>query len=819
MGRDQPLSRDALVRLFVSAGLAAVTLLVYCRTFDHPFVDLDDRYYVFQNRHVEAGLTADGIRYAFTTFDCGNWHPLTWLSLELDSDLYGGLKPGGFHLTNVLLHVANTLLLFLVLEQMTGMAWRSAVVAALFALHPLHVESVAWVAERKDVLSTFFWMLTLAAYLYYVRQPSVGRYLLTVLALALGLLAKPMLVTLPCALLLLDYWPLRRGQPDSPTPSVPVSPSPARPESGRKRERERKREVKAQAVVNTTAPRPPVAWRRLVFEKLPLVALVLAACVITVIAQGANQAVMSLEQFPLGVRVGNASLGYVEYLGKMFWPMNLAAFYPHPGDSVSAVRALGAGVLLAVVSWLVLFPGRRWPYLAVGWLWYLGTLVPVIGLVQVGDQALADRYTYVPLIGIFLALVWGAADLALAWRLPRAGVAALTAAVVSACVVLTWTQIGYWGSDLSLWMHALAVTENNAFAHCGLGTYYYDHDMPDAARQEFERAAAIDPKSVRAAQELASAYLTLGRREEALRQYRRAIELSPDYPTAHEYYGRALWSLGRLDEARAEYQKTLELFPTYALGHHTLGSILVEQGRPEEAVEEFRKAVALDPKGVQFQGTLGHALMEQGRYDEAEASMRRALEVLPAGPGRTLLSIQLERCQRLQTLEQNLPAALEGPSGRWGPGERLEAAELCRQPRVRRYAAAARLYAAALAAEPPRPDGRRLPFRYEAACAAVLAGLGEGVDAANLDEKEKATLRDQGLQWLRTEITSLTGELRSGRYAERVAAQRALRRWQQSADLAGVRDPAALAKLPAAERAAWQELWESVRQLLAEVSG
>ncbi len=437
--RELPVPSDFRLTLCLSIALAVVTLLIYSRSFDAGFIQFDDPDYVVQNGHVLQGLTPDSVRWAFTTLACANWHPLTWLSLQLDASVYGGSKAGGFHATNAFLHVANTVLLFLILGRMTGAVWQCATVAALFALHPLHVESVAWVSERKDVLSTLFWMLTMAAYVAYVRRPSLARYLLVALALAAGLMAKPMLITLPFVLLLLDYWPLGRWK-NGPAPALP----------------------------SEIADRP-LSPGRLLWEKIPLIVVVLASCVVTFVAQRAGRAVGTLETYPLRVRLLNALLAACTYLGQMLLPIDLAVYYPHPGAQISIPLALAAGIVLLAISWLVLWPGRRFPYLAVGWLWYLGTLTPVIGLVQVGRQAMADRYTYVPSIGCFLILSWGVADLALARRWPRLAPGALAGVILGVCGALTWVQLGYWHDDFSVWEHTAEVTKSNALAQLAAG--------------------------------------------------------------------------------------------------------------------------------------------------------------------------------------------------------------------------------------------------------------------------------------------------------------------------------------------------------------
>jgi Flp pilus assembly protein TadD len=816
--RPERIPRARRVALLVGGALALGTLLVYSPTFQYPFIELDDPRYVLNNRNVRGGLTADGIRWAFTSFHASNWHPLTWLSLQLDASLYGGRNAGGFHFTNVLLHVANTLLLFGVLRRLTGAVWRSAVVAALFALHPLHVESVAWVTERKDVLSTLFWMLSLAAYLGYVRRPGMGRYLLVVVALGLGLLAKAMLVTLPCVLLLLDYWPLRRGQRG---PGTGPGAAPA------------------------TRPPPVPSWRLLLLEKAPLFALVLAACIVTSLAQ--RQALGSFENYPLAVRIENALLAYVTYLGQMLWPLRLAVYYPHPGTSVSVAAALGAGLLLAVLTALVLVPGRRWPYLAVGWFWYLGTLVPVIGLVQVGGQAMADRYTYVPSIGLFLALVWGISDLAQAWRVPRPGLVLGTALVLATCAVLTGTQVSSWQSTQHLWEHAVAVTEKNAEAHISLGAYYCERGRLAEAQRELEKAMAIAPQSARPHVNLGNVFSALGRGQEALAAYHQAIALNPKNPKPHFNVGNLFAEQGRFDEAVAELHQAIALNPDDGLPHNNLGSVLLQLGRVEEALAECQQAVTLDPDDAMAHNNLGIMLVELGRYGEAEAAFRQALALDPKKPafhmnlGKALqetgrlveaqtefrraldLGDQraaglLQACTLLPLLRQRLPAVGAGREQPADNAQRLALADLARQPFEQRYALAARLYDDALRAAPSLADNLGAGQRFQAARAAAAAGCGQGQDSAGLGEQEKARLRQQALTWLQADLAGWSSPARSASPQAAAGVQQALRRWQRAAELAAVRDAAALAQLPTAERDAWQQFWSTVEALLTQAS-
>lgn len=513
--------------LFVGAGLVALVAVAFAGVLDAGFIrNGDDSDYVLQNPYVRHGLTWAGARWAMTAFDAYNWHPLTWLSLQLDAQLFGVKHAWGFHLTNLLLHAANVVTLYAALRVMTGAVWRSVLVAALFAVHPLRVESVAWVSERKDVLSALFWMLTLLAYAGYARRPSVVRYGTVVLLFALGLTAKPMLVTLPFVLLLLDYWPLRRcafwGRERPPTFA-------------------------------------PTSLLRLIVEKIPLLILSAGCSAATVAAQ--QEIVQKVEHFPLDLRVENALTVYVRYVTKLLWPTDLAFHYPHPGDQLIAWQATAAGLILAAITIMALVTARRWPYLVVGWLWYLGTLVPVIGLVQVGQQAMADRYTYLPTIGLGIALIWGLADAVARWRIYPALSAAAAAVVLAGCVALTRVQVGHWREDLTLWEHTLHVTSENSVAHYELG---------------FALAQA-------------------GRLDEAIAQYRAALALQPEYGAVYVYLGIALARRGDPEGAIQELREALRLQPENAMAYNNLGLVLSSQGKTDAAIECFAHAVRIDP--------------------------------------------------------------------------------------------------------------------------------------------------------------------------------------------------------------------------------
>ena len=530
--------------------LITAVLLVYWQVGDHEFINYDDNVYITDNAQVQKGLTSNGIIWAFTTSHTGNWHPLAWISHMLDCELYG-LNPGGHHLTNVLLHMANAILLFVVLRWMTGAIWRSGLVAALFALHPLHVESVAWAAERKDVLSTFFWMLTMVAYVHYVNRPGGKRYFLVLVTFFLGLMAKPMLVTLPFVLLLLDYWPLNRFKPRAVTGSVEDQPLGFR---------------------SSGDDKSPIL--KAVMEKTPLFVMSLFSCVVTVMAQQEAGAISTLEIVPFKLRIANGLVSFVAYMGKMIWPQDLAVFYPHPGSDLQIWKPVAAGLFLLIVSTVALWVAQRCRYVLVGWLWYLGTLVPVIGLVQVGEQAMADRYTYVPLIGLFIVVVWGFADLVKGWRSRRWVVSVSAAVMVLALMAGSWLQVAHWKNSVKLFKHALDATSNNYVAHYNLGN-----------------ALALQ-----------------GKLTGAVSHYNKALQINPDHAEAHLNLAVGLDRQGKHQEAIQHYAEVLRISPHDAQSHNNLGVALAEQGRLKEAVAHFTEALRIDPNFKEAQRNLDLSL-------------------------------------------------------------------------------------------------------------------------------------------------------------------------------------------------------------------
>jgi tetratricopeptide (TPR) repeat protein len=638
--------------LLLIAGVAAV----YVRVVGFGFVDYDDPFYVTRNPQVLAGLTWDGVKWAFTTMHAGNWIPLVWLSLMADRSIFG-IGAGGFHLVNVVLHIANTVLLFWVLKRCSKSLWPSFFVAALFGLHPLHVESVAWVTERKDVLSMLFWMLTMLSYVRYVERRTAWRYITVCVTFALGLMAKSMLVTLPLVLLLMDYWPLKRLWPEDKKNGFAVG--------------------------------------HLLLEKLPLAVMSVLACAVTVIAQKSGGSVAKISVVPLDQRIGNALVSYCQYLVKTFWPVDLAVYYPHPIKSLAGWEVAAAFAVLLAITIVVILLHRR--YLLVGWFWYLGTLVPVIGFVQVGAQAMADRYTYIPLTGIFIMLTWFAGDIVAQRRSRQAIAGVIGAAILGVLGVMTFVQVGYWRDTMSLFTHCAAVTPDNVVVREYLGIGFAGKGNAEAALREFKEALRFEPTDIRTFYNVGNMLVLLGRTDEAIEYYNRVLEAKPgdadtcislasariikgetglaldSYREGLKYHpgntvlrgelALALLQLNRLDEGITEleqlvkikadsttycnlgiawaqkgrfgraieyYEKSIQLKPDNAKAHYNLGNAYFAQNMPEKAIAEYRAAIRVMPDYVRAYDMLAIVLIQTGKIEEAIVAYKQALKIDPA---------------------------------------------------------------------------------------------------------------------------------------------------------------------------------------------
>jgi Flp pilus assembly protein TadD len=591
--------------------LIFATLVVFHRLPTHDFINLDDNLLVYENPQVLAGLSKEGAIWAFTQYHAEYWHPVTWLSHMLDSQLFG-LRPGLHHLTSLLFHLANCVLLLLILRKMTGALWRSAFVAALFAIHPLHVESVAWVAERKDVLSAFFWFLTIWAYARYAEQPGLKRYLLVLLFFGLGLMAKPMVVTLPFVLILLDYWPLGRLQLHT---------------------------------VRTVSDFdiPTSSLFHLVREKIPLFVLTAVTIVATVVVQEKVGALKSLEAFPLTTRIANALVSYTGYIAKMIWPHNLAVYYPHPG-TIPVWQVAGSGLLLLCISVMVIKAAKNRPYLTVGWLWYLGTLVPVIGLVQVGSQAMADRYTYLSLVGLFIMIAWGLPSLLAGWRHGRNAFAIASAILLLGCVAGTWRQVGHWQNSITLFQHTVNVTSDNHFAHNNLGVALARGGRLGEATYHYSQALRIKPDRAEVHNNLGNALAAQGNVDRAVDHYYQALEIDPNNARAYNNLGNLLANQGKTEEALNHYTEALRLEPDYVGAHYNLGTALAEQGRTEEAINHLTEALRIMPYWAGAHNNLGVLLERRGRLDEA---IRHYSEALRLDPDYAKARTNLERALSL----------------------------------------------------------------------------------------------------------------------------------------------------------------------------
>jgi len=655
--------------------LALITLVVYLPAGRHDFIVFDDPDYVTENRIVQSGITAKGTGWAFTSFHASNWHPVTWLSHMLDCGLFG-LNPGAQHIVNALIHAVNAVLVFVLLLQLTNQLWPAAIVAALFAWHPLHVESVAWISERKDVLSLLFGLLCLLAYTKQVKEhlasrrkdkspPLTTSYWLALLCFAVGLMAKPMLVTLPFVMLLLDWWPLERFNAANQRASI----------------------------------------QRLLLEKAPFFMLAVVSCILTVLAQR-SEAIVALENVPLELRLKNAVVAGGRYLLKTIWPSDLAIIYPLPKE----VPLINVAIALAFLTGIT-FVAWRWrkpkPHLFIGWLWFIGTLVPVIGIVQVGGQAMADRYTYLPHIGLFIALVFEVASWTTKSATKVKAAAAIAGVAALACLAATTRQLSYWKDSEILFTHTLAVTLDNPVAHLNLGLALEQQGRLADARRQYEAAARLDPNRVQAQVNLANVLDLSGETETALEHYRMALQLNQNSALVHINYGSALVKRGRFDEAKLHYEEAGRLAANDPRPPYLLGKALLRQGRSLEAVSQFKEALRIDPNHLQtlvwfartraadldpqarhgseavnlatqavaltgesdpfVLDTLAAALAESGRFVEAEQTLQQALQLLSsAGDTNTAtLTARLQLYRLKQPYRESFTNAAGG-----NPGER-----------------------------------------------------------------------------------------------------------------------------------------------------
>jgi tetratricopeptide (TPR) repeat protein len=589
--------------------LAAITIGVFSPLFQYGFLNFDDQIYVTENPYVRSGVNFNSVAWAFSTSTSGNWLPLTWLSHILDFQCYG-MRAGGHHLTNVLFHAANVVLLFLLLQKMTGAIWRSALVAALFAWHPAHVESVAWIAERKDVLSTLFWMLTVWAYLGYVAKKAAGRYVLVLVLFALGLMAKPMVVTLPFVLLLLDWWPLKRFGLDT------------HHEGHEGHEGKR-----AQETFSPSCSSCPSWWKngiRLFIEKIPLFVLSAACCAVTVWAQQRGHAVASVSELSLWHRGGHVLASYLDYLVILGFPHHLAIYYPYPAHEQMAMVAGGAGalVLLTVLA-VVLARGRPW--LLVGWLWFVGMLVPVIGLVQVGDQAMADRYTYLPAIGLFIIVAWGGAEAAVRYPFVKLFAPALALGMLAP----TWIQIHYWKDTKTVFERALQVTHNNYLALTLLGSIRQTDGNVDGAMELYREALRDKPNYSEAHFFFARGLEEQGKTDQAKAEYNMALRLNPSFEQAHIFLGLLLAKEKNYDLAAAQYEEVLKINPRSATAHNDLARLLQTEGRLDESVQHYLAALHFDSSLAQAHNNLGILYLQKGQLPDALAQLRESLRLNP----------------------------------------------------------------------------------------------------------------------------------------------------------------------------------------------
>jgi tetratricopeptide (TPR) repeat protein len=721
--------------------LAVVTFVLYAPVLNDEFINFDDPVYVTENSYVLHGVTPSALAWAFSSSKGGNWHPLTWVSHMIDCQIYGLKHPGGHHLTNLLFHITNAVLLFLVFWRMTGAVWRSALVAALFAWHPMHVESVAWVAERKDVLSAFFWMLAMLAYASYAetqreRNPKSRIYYgLTLLFFALGLMSKPMVVTLPFALLLLDYWPLRRM------------------EGWPRREN------------NPPEPDHKLSLTRLIREKIPFFILIPISSLITFAAQKKGGAVVGLETFSYSSRMANIITAYVKYLGKLAWPSNLAVFYPFIRE-FSLWHVFGAALLLILLSVIALRLARSRPYLLVGWLWFLGILVPAIGLVQVGTQSMADRYSYLPYVGLFIVFAWALGDLLGRGKTSEFGLGwILIAPVLLACLVVTSRQLRYWKNSEVLFRHDLAVAPyQNYKGHINLGSALDAEGHSAEATKEIMLALKLDSSSPLVLNAVGEHFARMSDVTNAIKFYELALNRQPQFGDAHYNLGNVLAHNGQFADAAREYSAALEISPDSPDAHNNLGAVLLQMGRLDEGVAELKQALRLNPDFSEAEDQLASVFLRQGNLDQAKLHYQDALRLNPDFThARVKLGVVLAQQGDLaQALDCFTTASAQEPTNFEA---RFNAAAAYFS--LGQYDLAAKNFAETVRLKPDSPEARTrlaLALAYDRKFAEAIAAYREAVRL-----KPDSLQAVQGLAWVLA--ASPDASLRNGPEAVRLAEQ------------------------------------------------
>ncbi len=584
----------------VSLFLILAIVIIYGQVGSFDFVNWDDGLYVTKNVYVQKGLSVEGVIWAFTTPHAGSWQPITWLSHMLDSELYG-LNPAGHHYTNVAFHTANTLLLFFILLRMTGALWKSAFVAALFAVHPLHVESVAWVSERKDVLSTFFGLLMIGAYYRYIKAPDFKNYLLVIIFLSIGLMSKPMLVSFPFVLLLLDFWPLKRIQ--------------------------FKNNYDLQSERSTYYGSKGIF--QLIIEKVPLFIPAVIQCILTFFIQRNGGVMVPLEALPLKTRIATTFISYVSYVLKAIWPHNLAYYYPYSIGTFSVWQICGAALLITSVILGAIYLSRQYPYVLVGLFWYFGTLVPVIGLVQVSNQAMADRYTYIPLIGLFIVVAWGVPDILKKWHYHKIFLCVSAIIILSALITRAFFQASHWKNSVALFENAVKINENNNHALNNLVTALIDSEKYDEAFLYMSRALKMDPQKEYLRMNLANVLFLQSKPDEAISQYREILQTDTKNADVHYNLAYVLSTQGKLDEAVLLYKETLKIDPEYSKAHYNLGNIYLNQGKTTEAFMHYAEVIKLKPDDVQAYNKLGIIMYKQGKFNKAKVFFSKAIQIDP----------------------------------------------------------------------------------------------------------------------------------------------------------------------------------------------